>query len=252
MLQQHAEERRRGFYRLPSSHRAELIALLREQAAKGYWKELSVPEAEKSLGDWAGWLYFLVTQGEKRRGCLAPEAANELQQLPEVTYMCGVDGYVELCMKFYQAMQPQQQAQGHPIQLRGFREDYEEGFQQCRISHSDQRYFCAYAWDDDLGVRVFAPQRLLLGPRPGPHIFVRGSMAVSTVAAYLLAIPQLPHVDDLCGIETPGGMPSARAALLELFSLLQFKLGAAKAVPPRAVQTGASSMVALGPASISV
>ena len=71
-------------------------------------------------------------------------------------------------------------------------------------------------------------------------------MAVSSVAAYLLAIPQVPHVDDLCGVETPGGMPSARASLVELFDVLQFRLKESKASPPRSISTGASSLVALG------
>ena len=243
LLRSHADERKRGFFRLPQNHRAELITQLRERAAKGYFKELSLEEAEVELGEWAGWLYFLVIQADKRRGCLSPESANELQMLPEVAYMCGVDGYVELCIRFAEAL-------GHRGQtspkLRGFREDYEDGFYQYPISRDDQKYLCAYGWDDRLGVRVFVPQRLLLGPRPGPYIFVRGSVAMSTIAAALLAIPQLPHVDDLCGVETVGGMPSARQSIVELFEIFQFRLGASKAVPPRSQPAGSESLRALG------
>ena len=249
VLQDQVVERSRGFVRLPNKHRAELLGILREKRDLGYFQEFSLEEAQRSLGDWAGWLFFLVVQGEKRRGCLAPEAANTLQKLPEVTYMCGVDGYVDLCSCFATALQER----GRIAALRGFREDYEDGFFQCNMAEEDRRFFGAYAWDEALakrdnalGVRLFIPSRLLLGPRAGPHAFCRGSLAMSTAAAGLLVIPQLPHVDDICCVETYDGTPSARSALVDLFDIMQFRLKSSKAVPARSEVHGASRLICLG------
>ena len=70
LLETHAEERRRGFFRLPSTRGQEMLGILRTEATKGFWREHDLKEASGSMGDWCGWLFFPVNAADKVRGCL--------------------------------------------------------------------------------------------------------------------------------------------------------------------------------------
>ena len=70
LLETHAEERRRGFFRLPSTRGQEMLGILRTEATKGFWREHDLKEASGSMGDWCGWLFFPVDSADKVRGCL--------------------------------------------------------------------------------------------------------------------------------------------------------------------------------------
>ena len=73
---------------------------------------LKLSDAETKLKDFAAWLFFGV---EKERsdgpleldGCLALEEANgpNLLSLPNLVYMCGLDGYLTLCQKIVRRIQ---------------------------------------------------------------------------------------------------------------------------------------------------
>ena len=130
--------------------------------------------------------------------------------------------------------------------LRGFAEDYEHGFRQLPLSSLDRKLFCATAQDNKGNIRIYVPRKLLFGPRGSPHVFCRVTDAVSAIAAVLLLIPNVPHVDDLVGVDTQDAIVSAREAFVELHELLNFRLKATKARPPRDAAGSASTFVALG------
>ena len=102
------------------------------------------------------------------------------------------------------------------------------------------------AQDNEGNIRIYVPRRLLFGPRGSPHVFCRVTDAVSAVAAVLLLIPNVPHVDDLVGVDTKDAIVSAREAFVELHMLLNFRLKGTKARPPRDAAASASTFQALG------
>ena len=75
------------------------------------------------------------------------------------------------------------------------------GFRQFDLSSMDRRMLCTVARGRHGELRVFVPLRLLFGPRGVPHAFCRVTDMASAVAAVLLLIPNIPHVDDMCGVE---------------------------------------------------
>ena len=63
--------------------------------------------------------------------------------------------------------------------------------------------------------------------------------------AVLLLLPNVPHVDDISGVEEKGAVDSARDCFVELVDLLGFRLQQGKAAPPSDQRGGAVSLVAL-------
>ena len=214
--------------KVPSSHSAELHRLLEEETAKGFWSSYTWPEARQELGDFASWLYFGVQEPTKLRGCLDPQEANgpSMVLLPNQVLMAGLDGYLSLCQTLAAAFKKK----GEFPTLRGFAEDYEHGFRQLPLSSLDRKLLCATAQDNEGNIRIYVPRRLLFGPRGSPHVFCRVTDAVSAVAAVLLLIPNVPHVDDLVGVDTQDAIVSAREAFVEFHMLLNFRL---KGTAPR-------------------
>ena len=208
--------------------------------------ELSVAQAEEQLGDFLSWLFFGVEEPDKVRGCLAPQGANGLHvvHLPNTVFMAGLDGYVTL-VKFVAECFSKA---GRFPPLRGFAEDYDyaHGFRQFSLSSTDRRFLCAAARAPDSSVRIFVPQKLLFGPRGAPHVFCRVTDMVSAVASVLLLIPNIPHVDDMVGVEEMEAVDSARASFLELHVALNLLLKPSKARPERTSPGGAKQLVALG------
>ncbi|CAE7514877.1 unnamed protein product [Symbiodinium sp. CCMP2592] len=168
------------------------------------------PEARRELGDFASWLYFGVQEPTKLRGCLDPQEANgpSMVLLPNQVLMAGLDGYLSLCQTLAAAFKKKGDHEG--------------------------------------SIRIYVPRRLLFGPRGSPHVFCRVTDAVSAVAAVLLLIPNVPHLDDLVGVDTQDAIVSAREAFVELHMLLNFRLKGAKARPPRDAAASASTFQALG------
>jgi hypothetical protein len=244
ILTMHAEERARGVFRLPGKDSEALYALLQQERDKGFWLELTVEEAEAQLGGFAAWLFFGIQEATKTRGCLSPEEANgpHMVFLPNHIYMCGLDGYVTLCQAFAEGLR---KTRRNPV-LRGWAEDYENGFRQFDLASPDRRLLCAAARAPDGTVKVFLPRKLLFGPRGAPHVFCRVSDLASSVAAVLLLIPNVPHVDDMVGVEEEDGVDSARSAFVAFHQALNLKLKTEKARPPRTSQGGASELIALG------
>ena len=244
LLDTHAVKQDGGLFKVPSSHSAELHRLLEEETAKGFWSSYTWPEARQELGDFASWLYFGVQEPTKLRGCLDPQEANgpSMVLLPNQVLMAGLDGYLSLCQTLAAAFKKK----GEFPTLRGFAEDYEHGFRQLPLSSLDRKLFCATAQDNEGNIRIYVPRRLLFGPRGSPHVFCRVTDAVSAVAAVLLLIPNVPHVDDLVGVDTQDAIVSAREAFVELHMLLNFRLKGTKARPPRDAAASASTFQALG------
>ena len=206
-MQEHAQERSAGVHRIPNQKTAELYQLLRKEAEQGFWVELTVAEAESTLGGFLSWLFFGMVEPDKLRGCLAPQGANghSVVHLPNQVYMCGLDGYVTLCQHVANCFR---KAGRHPP-LRGFAEDYAHGFRQFPLSSQD---------------RIFVPQRLLFGPRGAPHVFCRVTGMISAVASVLLLVPNVPHVDDMVGLEEEEAVDSARDSFIQLHQALNFRL----------------------------
>ena len=249
ILEAHRSERSRGYYRLPSKHADALYEMLQAQAEKGYWEEFSIKEADQKFGGFAAWLFFAVEEqgqnGEiKLRGCLSPESANDpdMVVLPDHVYMAGLDGYLAMCSKLSETLA----AAGRTPPLEGWKEDYVDGFRQLPLASQDRCMLCALGRSPSGDIRVFAPSRLLFGPRGGPHVFCRVTDMVAAICSVLLLAPTTPHVDDMCGVEEEGGADSARRAVLALHSALNLELKVSKAVPPRELQRGASRLVVLG------
>ncbi|CAE7389188.1 unnamed protein product [Symbiodinium natans] len=244
LLDKHAVKQKDGRFKVPGSHSAELHRLLEEETTKGFWTSYSWSEARQELGDFACWLYFGVQEPSKLRGCLDPEEANgpSMVLLPNQVLMAGLDGYLSLCQTVAAAFKKK----GQFPALRGFAEDYEHGFRQLPLSSLDRKLFCATAQDKEGNIRIYVPRTLLFGPRGSPHVFCRVTDAVSAIAAVLLLIPNVPHVDDLVGVDTQDAIVSAREAFVELHELLNFRLKATKARPPRDAAGSASTFVALG------
>ena len=243
LLQEHAQERSAGVYRIPNQKTAELYQLLRKEAEQGFWVELTVAEAESTLGGFLSWLFFGMVEPDKLRGCLAPQGANghSVVHLPNQVYMCGLDGYVTLCQHVANCFR---KAGRHPP-LRGFAEDYAHGFRQFPLSSQDRRFLCATAKAPDSSVRIFVPQRLLFGPRGAPHVFCRVTGMISAVASVLLLVPNVPHVDDMVGLEEEEAVDSARDSFIQLHQALNFRLKESKARPARDCKGGAAQLIAL-------
>ena len=172
---------------------------------------------------------FGMVEPDKLRGCLAPQGANghSVVHLPNQVYMCGLDGYVTLCQHVANCFR---KAGRHPP-LRGFAEDYAHGFRQFPLSSQD---------------RIFVPQRLLFGPRGAPHVFCRVTGMISAVASVLLLVPNVPHVDDMVGLEEEEAVDSARDSFIQLHQALNFRLKESKARPARDCKGGAAQLITLG------
>ena len=201
------------------------------------------------------WMYFGVEQqkdtGEwTTRGCLAPEELNQRTGQEERIYIAGVEGIVSLGKALRAAL-------GKDAELVMAREDWTNGYFQVGQSQESSHLFCATAWDSQQGIRIFRPKRLLFGPSGSPYQFCRVETAVVQITCEMFAVPAVPHVDDNITLETVGGMPSARRAMLAVHEALGFQLSAKKAVPTRLLEnadvelsdelgTGVPIAVALG------
>jgi hypothetical protein len=244
LLAMHHQERAEGKFRIASNHAAELYDMLHKEAELGFWREMSLDEAQSKLGNFCCWLYFGVQESTKVRGCMAPEGANgpAVVFLPSKVGMAGLDGYISMCQTLAAAFR----RRGLHPEVQGFAEDLEHGFRQFKLSSRDQPLLCSIARDTHGNIRVFVPSRLLFGPRGAPHVFCRVTDMLSAVAAVLLLIPNVAHVDDFVGADDAQSMSSARKCFVELCDLLNFRLKVCKARPSRQQEGGASSLIALG------
>lgn len=223
LFNEHRKECAGDYFRLPTRHASELFKMLNEQTDRGLWRRLTLAEAESKLGEFAAWLFFAVEQpaqggGTKLRGCLAPEGANgpEIVYLPNTVHMPGLEGYLALILKYAQALR---QHKRHPT-LRGWKEDYEGGFTQLRLSSLDQLLLCAFGRSPSGDICVYVPEYLMFGPRGGPHVFCRVTDKASAILAALLLVPNVAHVDDFCGVEEVLAIDSARSAVTEFHKAL--------------------------------
>ena len=220
-----------------------MLRILREEAAapKSYWVEMSLAEADTRFGQWCGWLYFPVDEGQKVRACMDCRELNLLSVLPETCWMPGVDGVVDLVRLMARTMGPEE--------LRFAREDWANGFRQLRLREQDKRFLCAVAWDASKSpgeeLRVFSPRMLMFGPRPGPSQFCRTSAGLVEVANVYLAICCVVHVDDTIIVDTSPELEHARRCFVSLAGTLQCEQKEAKAFPPRGAG-GASCGPCLG------
>lgn len=243
LLKSHADERRRGFFRLPSTRREEMLGILRKETSKGFWRECSVRGADSNMTDWCGWLYFPVDTQDKVRGCLDPAGVNELTHLLESCWAPGIDGVMALLGHMRRRL--------GRVKLRFCWEDWLHGFRQLALCADDGRFLCAVAWDAAMPkgeeIRVFEPLVHLFGARAGPNQFGRGSVGLLEIANVWLAICAVVHVDDTVIVDTDDEIDEARLLFVRLATLLQCQQNETKAMPPRTQAGGLAQGKCLGP-----